>query len=236
MGKKSLLIISIISIVLCVGLSFAALKIPFSKGYYLPAVLIIVLALVPFFAFFEGRKIKTSEIVVLSMMIAVSVISRLIFSFVPEVKPLAAFVVISGVAFGANAGFVTGALSIFVSNFFLGQGAFTPFQMLAMGLVGFFAGLMFFGKGRQNRFSVAAFGAAVVLVVYGFIVDTCAVLMMVTDYSVSSVIGIYSSGFLFNVIHAFTTAVVLLIAAKPMNDKFERLRIKYGVFDGDNHA
>ena len=232
MRKKSLIVLSVLSIVASVGVSVWAVYADFEKSFYLTAALVIIFAFIPFFAFFEGRKIKTTEIVVLSVMISVSVISRLIFSFVPEVKPMAAFVFVTGMAFGANAGFVTGALSIFVSNCFLGQGAFTPFQMLGMGLVGFVAGLFFYEKEMKGRKVLSMLIAALtVLIVYGFIVDSCAVLMMATDFSFASVFAIYSSGFLFNVIHALTTAVVLFFISTPMNNKFERLRIKYGVFE-----
>ncbi|MGN1194646.1 MAG: ECF transporter S component [Acutalibacteraceae bacterium] len=202
-----------------------------SRSYYLVAVLMIVIAIIPFFFYFESRKIKTSELVTVAVMISICVVSRCAFAFAPQVKPMCAFVIVTACAFGANVGFVTGALSVFISNFVFGQGMYTPFQMLAMGLVGFLAGLLFYKKDTvNNRLTVALSGAALCFVVYGFIVDTCSVLMLDAVGSVSEVLGIYASGIVFNFIHAAATFVVLLLVIKPMNDKLSRLRIKYGIF------
>ena len=201
------------------------------RSVYLVAVFMIMISIVPFFVCFENRKIKTSELVTVAVMISVCVISRCAFVFAPQVKPMCAFVIVSACAFGANVGFVTGALSVFISNFVFGQGMYTPFQMLAMGLVGFIAGLIFYKKDTgKMRLTVAAVGAVLCFFVYGIIVDTCSVLMLDAVSSVGEVLGIYASGAVFNLIHAAATFVVLLLVTKPMNDKLSRLRIKYGIF------
>lgn len=61
----------------------------------------------------------------------------------PQFKPVAAIVIISGVAFGGETGFLVGAITAFVSNFFFGQGPWTPWQMFSFGIIGFLAGIMF---------------------------------------------------------------------------------------------
>lgn len=208
-----------------------------SKNYLASALIVIALSLIPFFAWFEKRKIKTSEIVTVAMMVAVSVAGRAAFIFLPQVKPMCALVIVSAIAFGPNVGFVTGAVSAFVSNFIFGQGMFTPFQMLAMGLVGFFSALLFYEKKRaQNKILVCISGGLLCFFVYGFIVDTCSVLMMSSDFSAKSSLAIYASGVPFNLIHAVTTSVVLFFINKPMNDKFSRLRTKYGIFSSERIA
>ncbi len=202
-----------------------------SKNYLVSAIILIILSMIPFFAFFEKKKIKTSEVVLLAVMTALCVSSRAVFAFLPQVKPLCAFVIVTAVAFGPNAGFVTGALSMFVSNFIFGQGMFTAFQMLGMGLVGFFSALIFYEKKISNsRILISIIGGLLCFAVYGFIVDTCSVLMMTTDLSAKSVLGIYLSGASFNLLHGVSTAVMLFFIAKPMDDKFFRLRTKYGIF------
>ena len=202
-----------------------------SRSYYLVAVVMIVIAIVPFFFHFEKRKMKTSELVTVAVMISICVVSRIFFIFLPQVKPMCAFVVVTGCTFGANVGFVTGALSVFISNFAFGQGMFTPFQMLAMGLVGFLSGVIFYKKDAvKNRLTVSLTGAALCFFLYGFIVDTCSVLMLDAVKSWKEAVGIYASGVVFNLIHAAATFLVLMIVIKPMNDKLSRLRIKYGIF------
>lgn len=201
------------------------------KSYYAAAVLIIICAILPFFSFFEKRKIKTGEIVITAIMIALAVASRSVMMFLPQVKPTCALVIVTAIAFGANTGFLTGALSMFLSNFIFGQGMFTPFQMLGMGLVGFFCGLIFSGKKlAKNRLLVSITGGVLCFLVYGIIVDSCSVFMLSSSISLASAIPFYISGLSFNVIHGITTAVILFFINKPMTDKFSRLRIKYGIF------
>lgn len=206
-----------------------------SGHYYVSALGLIVLSLSLFFFTFEKRKLKTTELVCIAVMTALCAASRVAFGFVPQVKPMCALVIITAIAFGGNVGFVVGALSVFVSNFTFGQGMFTPFQMLAMGLTAFFCALVFFGKPkRQSRIAVSLTGGVLTFFVYGFVVDTCSVFMMVSDYTFKSVLAVYLSGAPFNLIHALTTAAVLLLFFKPMNDKLSRLHTKYQIFSEGN--
>ena len=205
-----------------------------SKSYYAAAVMVIICAIVPFFAYFENRRVKTGEIIIIAIMTALAVAARSLFFFIPQVKPTSALVIVTAIAFGPNAGFLTGALSMFLSNFIFGQGMFTPFQMLGMGLVGFVCGCIFSGRRLSgSRFAVSLTGGLLTFAVYGFIADSCSVLMLSSSLSLSSALAFYSSGFLFNIIHGITTALLLFFICKPMNSKFSRLRIKYGIFSAD---
>ena len=210
---------------------FLSLNIFQEGNYYIAAVSIIILSIIPFYVFFEQRKIKTSEIVTLSVMIALCVASRVVMAYIPQVKPTCALVIVTAIAFGPNVGFFTGSLSMFISNFIFGQGMFTPFQMLGMGLVGFICGLIFHKKTySSNKFAVSIIGGLTCFIVYGIIVDSCSFLMMSTDFTFKSAIKIYLSGMSFNFIHGIITGILLFFINKPMTDKFNRLRIKYGIF------
>ena len=203
-----------------------------SRYYYLSAVAVIILSLIPLLLMFEHRRIKTGEIVIISLLISLAVAGRAVMSFIPQIKPTAALVIIAGVAFGANVGFAVGSVSMFISNFIFGQGMFTPFQMLGLGLVGFICGLLFCGKRfANNRLLVSLTGAAAVFLIYGPIVDSCSVLTMLPVYTTSSVLSVYATGAPFNLLYAASTAIFLFLLAKPMNEKLERLRIKYGIFE-----
>lgn len=237
MQKKSLALnaVSVLCLFVLAPLSaFLSYKYLETKYYFVSALGMIFLSILPFFLMFEKRKIKTTEIVTVAVMIALCVSSRLLFAFVPQVKPLCAFVIVTAVAFGGNVGFVTGAISIFVSNFAFGQGMFTPFQMLGMGLVGYLCGLIFHGrKFGKNRVAVSVVGGLLTFAVYGFIVDTCSVLMTASDFSPKSVLSIYAAGVPFNLIHAATTAIVLFFVNVPMQNKLFRLHTKYGIFSSE---
>lgn len=217
---------------LCPAVLVLSVKYLPTKYYYLSAVAVIVLSLIPFFLMFEHRHIKTGEIVIISLLISLAVAGRAVMTFLPQIKPTAALVIIAGIAFGANVGFIVGSVTMFISNFIFGQGMFTPFQMLGLGLVGFLCGMIFCGrKNANNRLVVSIFGAAAVFFVYGPIVDSCSVLTMLTEKTAASVMSIYLTGAPFNLLYAGSTALFLFLLAKPMNEKLERLRIKYGIFE-----
>ena len=104
---------------------------------------------------FEKKKTGTRRLVLCAVMIALSVVGR----FIPLFKPITALTVITAVYIGAESGFFVGALSAVISNFFFGQGPWTPFQMFAWGMIGFVAGMI----GEHMR------GRRVLLVIYGVI-------------------------------------------------------------------
>ncbi|GHU81088.1 hypothetical protein FACS1894191_7640 [Clostridia bacterium] len=88
-----------------------------------------------------GRRLGTGEIVLIASMAAISCVGRVAFYWLPQFKPVTAIVIISGIMLGAGAGGVVGALSAFLSNFFFGQGVWTPYQMLSWAFL-FFAGCL----------------------------------------------------------------------------------------------
>lgn len=107
--------------------------------------------------------------VLVSVMTALSVVGRFAFSYVPFFKPVTAFVIITGVYLGSQYGFLCGALSALVSNFIFGQGAWTPFQMLAWGTYRLLCGSFFKGTCKKQAFPVflrCTFGRCV-FAVYG---------------------------------------------------------------------
>ena len=196
---------------------------------YISAFVIIIAACVPFFISFERRKPSARELVALASMCAIAAA----FFAIPTVKPICAVIIITAACFGAQTGFVAGAVSMFASNFIFGQGVFTPFQMLALGAVGFAAGVIFSNKRlRESRLALSLIGGVLCFVIYGLIVDISSVLMMATSFSIKQILAIYASGVPFNASFAATTAIVLALVGKPFIEKLERLKIKYGMFGG----
>lgn len=200
---------------------------------YIAAVVIILAACVPFFISFERGRPSARELTALAAMCAVAVASRAAFFALPTVKPMCAVVIIAAACFGAQSGFVAGAVSAFVSNFIFGQGVFTPFQMLGLGAVGFAAGVIFSNKRlRSSRIALSLIGGLLCFVIYGLIVDISSVLMMATSFSLDQILEIYASGVPFNASYAATTAVVLALIGEQFIEKLERLKIKHGMFGG----
>lgn len=202
------------------------------RQYYLTGLAIIICAMIPFFVRFEKRHTQARELVILAVMCAIAVISRAIFIWIPAVKPMTAIIMLTGIAFGAEAGFMTGAISGFVSNFIFGQGSWTPWQMFAFGIAGFLAGLLF-NKSRlkPNKLNLCIFGGATVLALVGPLLDTSSLLTETATVSVESAKIVYSAGLPLNVAHAAATVVVMFLLSQPLLEKLKRIKLKYGLIE-----
>ena len=111
------------------------------KQYAFITLAVAVLACIPFVLTFENKQQSAAKLSVVAVMTALSVVGRFLFFAVPGFKPITAMVVITAMYLGPQAGFMTGALTAVISNFYFGQGAWTPFQMFTWGLIGFLGGI-----------------------------------------------------------------------------------------------
>ena len=180
---------------------------------------------------FEGRKPKPRELVTIAVLCAIGVAGRSAFFMLPQFKPVMALVIISGVAFGGETGFLVGAVTMLVSNILFSQGPWTPWQMFSMGIIGFLAGILF-RKGllRRSRGSLSAFGAFAAIFIYGGIMNPASALMYSgTNLSWKLLMAYYVSGLPMDLVHAAATVIFLLLAAEPMLEKLDRIKVKYGL-------
>lgn len=200
-----------------------------SVNHYLVSTIIIVLSILPFLISFEKKEHTTREITLIATLIALAVVSRAVFYLIPNIKPFAAVVIISAICLGAEKGYIIGAFTAFISNFIFGQGFWTPYQMLALGMVGLLAGLIF-KKIKTNRYTMAVIGFLLVFVVYALIVDLSSVLMMSGNHiTLSGTVAIYTAGIPFNLIFAITTALCLFFFGEPFVKKIDRINTKFAL-------
>lgn len=202
------------------------------RWYYLISTMIILELMVPFFLRFESRRPQARELVILAVMAALATVSRIVFSFSPFLKTITGIIMITGIAFGPEAGFLTGAVSAFASNFFFSQGPWTPWQMFAYGFGGFFAGLIFH-RHRQwaKPWLLAPFGFLTILLIVGPMLDTCTVFTMLTKFTPKNVLAVYAAGVMYNVNHGIGAALTLLFVSRPLLSKLDRLQTKYGILE-----
>lgn len=113
------------------------------KFFMLASMAVVICCMAPFFMVFEKRKPKAREIVLIAMMCAITVAAHMFLHVTIPIQIGTAMVIIAGISMGPEAGFLVGALSRFVCNFYMGQGPWTPWQMFCWGLLGFLAGLAF---------------------------------------------------------------------------------------------
>lgn len=203
------------------------------KWYYLIITLIILESMLPFFFSFEAKKPQARELVMIAVMAALAAISRSAFAFLPHFKPITAIIIISGIAFGAQAGFLTGALAAFASNFIFGQGFWTPWQMFAYGFGGFLAGLIFHRKritsSKAATVILPLFGFLSVLLLVGPLLDCSSLFIFATKLTSEYALSVFTVGLSANIMHSISCAVTLLLFGKPLLSKLTRLQIKYGM-------
>ena len=113
--------------------------------------LVVVLASMGiFFASYEASRPRLRDIMPTVVLAALAAAGRILFAPIPDFKPVSAIAIIAGVAFGRKSGFMVGALAALASNFFFGQGPWTPWQMYAWGLVGYGAGLLAMAPAKRR--------------------------------------------------------------------------------------
>lgn len=202
------------------------------RKYYFISLLVILETMLPFVMLFESRKPQARELIVIAVLCAIAVAGRAAFFMVPQFKPVVAIVIIAGVCLGAEAGFLVGIVTGFVSNFFFGQGPWTPWQMFAFGIIGFLAGLLF-KKGilRRNKVALCIFGGLTTFFIYGGLLNPASVLMSPMQPTKEIFLLAYLQGFPFDLIHAVSTVIFLYFIAKPMLSKLDRIKLKYGLID-----
>lgn len=200
--------------------------------YYLVGVAVIALTCVPFFLAFEQRRPQAREIAALAVLCALAVASRAAFAAVPHFKPMMAVIMLAGIAYGPESGFLVGAMTAFASNFLFGQGPWTPWQMFGYGVGGFLAGAAVRWKLiAPKRLPMAVFGFFTLVLVVGPILDTCSVFTVPTRITAAAAGAVYLAGFPVNLIHGAATFLTLLLIGEPLLEKLERIKLKYGMLD-----
>ena len=231
--KKSNIVTLIIFFLLIPATLFLGTKIP-GRSYYITSTLMILELMVPFFMAFEGRKPQARELVVIAVMCAIAIVARTAIP-IPHFKAIFAVIMLSGIAFGPEAGFMVGAISAFASNFFYGQGAYTPWQMMAYGAGGMLAGFLF-AKGRlpQKPWVMAVFGFFATILWVGPLLDCSHIFLMLSVINRDSILAALLSGFPVNLSQAICTVLIMLLFGRPLLNKLDRVKTKYGMMEDED--
>ncbi len=217
-----LLLVVIPAVILIGGLIFK------EKYYAFISLCVATASCIPLFYCFERKESTSKELTVLAVIIALSAIGRFIFAWLPAFKPITAITVITGVYLGKESGFMVGALSALVSNFYFGQGPWTPFQMLAWGLIGFLAGVLSKPLSK-HKIALCLFGFFAG-VFYSATMDIWTVLWADNTFNLSRYIAAAITALPVTIEYAVSNIIFILLLAKPFGRKLERLKNKYGLF------
>ena len=200
------------------------------KAYLLLSFVIIGCIMLPMFARFEMREIGGREIVMLAMLAAIAAVGRVPFAGLPSVQPTTFVIIMVGLVFGAESGFLVGAVAAIVSNIFLGQGPWTPWQMYAWGMIGMTAGLL-----RNTWWMSKLWGKCLFGFVWGYLfgwfMNIWIVVGNLESFSWEFFVGIYVASIYFDLAHALSNVFFLLVFGVSWIRILERFKKKYGLFD-----
>ena len=180
-------------------------------------------SLLLFITGFERKVTGTRRMVLVAVMTAISVLGR----FIPFFKPITALTVITAMYLGGEAGFLVGAFSALLSNFYFGQGPWTAFQMLAWGLIGYVAGLIAESL-KRNRALLLTYGV-LSGIAFSLIMDVWTVLWYSAGFDMELYLASIIAAIPHTILYAVSNFIFLFFLAKPFGDKLERIKVKYGV-------
>ncbi len=193
--------------------------------YYAVMTVGALLSVAVFVVGLEKFESSATRLLLLSVLVALSVAGRLIFEPIPGFKPVTALVIIAGVYLGACPGFMAGALSALISNFFFSQGPWTPFQMYVWGLSGFFAGLL---APLLKKSLVALCGfAALSGVGFSLMMDVFTVCWYSGTFSFGEYAAAVASSGYFIAAYTVSNVVFVLLLARPLGKRIDRVMTKF---------
>ncbi|WP_335715731.1 ECF transporter S component [Neobacillus drentensis] len=193
----------------------------------------VFISILFFFVRFESRKVEPREIVLLAVLAAIAAVGRIPFASIPSVQPTTFVIMMAGFVFGAESGFIIGAVAALASNMILGQGPWTPWQMAAWGLVGLTAGLVRKTKFMNMKSGRVFFGIiwgylfGLIMNVWGFL----AVTQAESHITIKSFLIYFGGSILFDTFHSVSNVIFLLIFGDIWIKILSRFKRKYGLLE-----
>lgn len=170
------------------------------------------------FAWLEGGTVSARDLTLVATLGGIAAAGRVLFAPVPSVQPVTVIVAAAGIALGPKRGFAVGALAALASNFFLGQGPHTPWQMLAWGGCGLLGGLL--RPLLHHRLAFAAFAVALGFA-FGAVLDVW-LWYAFYPHTEAALLARLGAGVPFNVAHAAGNLVLALVAGPELRRVLER--------------
>lgn len=196
------------------------------KGAVFMILALCIIAIIPFFLSFEKNATSGHRLALTAVMTALSVFGRFAFTLFPGFKPVTAITIAAGMYLGAEAGFMCGAMSALISNFYFMQGPWTVFQMLSWGISGFIAGL--FAPILKKKISFVLIYGVFSGILYSAILDVWTVIWYDGIFNLSRFAVIVVSSAPTTVTYVISNVFFLTILVHPLGKKLTRIINKYG--------
>ncbi|MCD7741352.1 MAG: ECF transporter S component [Ruminococcus sp.] len=212
--------------VIAVGFSAVLAALLFDNSQSL--ILSIILACILFLMLsFSGRRNEPVYICLVSVLTALSVVGRIVFSPLIGFKPCTAIIIIAGIALGPEAGFTCGCFTALVSNIYMGQGTWTLYQMFSWGVIGLISGVLknILVKNKACLYIFAALSGFL----YSFLMDFFSTIWQDGYFNLSRYIALVLSSASMSVSYAVSNVVFLLFLFRKMVFAINRVVNKYGL-------
>lgn len=198
------------------------------KNMSLSIILAVFSIILAVFIIFEKKDTAIDKIVIISILSAVASAGRVLFSSIPSVQPASFIIMITGIVFGGEAGFITGAITALSSNLLLGQGPWTVWQMLCWGLMGYMSAV-FYKILIKNKFIFSIYG-----LIWGFIfgiIMNSWILFSGSEgiISLERAILLNIASFPMDLAHGVFNLLLILLFAGKFIKIFKRIAVKYDI-------
>lgn len=221
--NRKLLVLLLSSVVILVLLDALG-----SKNYLLLSFVFLVVTMGVYFWKFESSGKNSREVVFIAIICALAVAGRIALAAFSSLKPEIFILILGSLVSGPETGFLMGNIIALASNMYFGQGAWTPWQMFALGILGIISGLM--ANKNVSRWLLVIWGF-VSGFLYGWIMDIYFILGYVKPITPKSVTAAIVASVPFDETHAIFTAVLLLFLGTAWIKIFKRYKVKYDLFN-----
>ena len=204
-SRGSLILVGILAAIVMAVVLLGSDEVGSARGAFIAVGVAAGIALV-FAGLFESSGIQVREIAIVALLGTLSALLRVPFAAIPSLQPSTYLVICSGFVFGPVAGFMVGALTAVVSNFFLGHGPWTLFQIVAWGLAGASAPLL---RSFTLRPGVLAGFGLIWGFVFGAIMNTWTWISFVYPNTLDSFLVTWANSVWSDAVHAVGNALFL---------------------------
>jgi energy-coupling factor transport system substrate-specific component len=195
-------------------------------SWQLTSFLILGAVLIGGFAWYERSRPPSQVVALVAALAALAIAGRIAFAAFPNVKPTTDIVVFAGYALGPAPGFAVGALAGLVSNFWFGQGPWTPWQMAGWGLCGVMGAALALGARNASRFTLAAV-CGFAGIAYGLLLNFSLMATYGGDLSIQRFLALEARAIPFDLAHAIGNVTFALLAGPAMVRMLVRFRERF---------
>jgi energy-coupling factor transport system substrate-specific component len=195
-------------------------------SWQLTSFVILAVVLLGGFAWYERSRPPSQVVALVAALAALAIAGRIAFAAFPNVKPTTDIVVFAGYALGPAPGFAVGALTGLVSNFWFGQGPWTPWQMAGWGMCGVMGAGLALGVRNAGRLSLAAV-CGLAGIAYGVLLNFSLMATYGGDLSLERFLTLEARAIPFDVAHVVGNVAFALLAGPAMVRMLVRFRQRF---------